>query len=248
MKAIMVSVDYGDILNLTLPRNKHHFDEVMVVTSSKDKETQRIANKNKVNLFVTDSFYSDGAIFNKWRAMEEGLDAFGREGWLSIMDADVIWPQKVNKRLKKGNIYSPGRCILKDIHIPLPKENVWQSLPRHIYDEYSFAGYTFIFHADDSYLPEPPWHEIDWSHAGGADTLLQQRWPQSHKIRLHWSVLHLGPPCKNWCGRATDRLDGKYNPDSTDRFWKLQEFMKLRRIQRSRGKDKYAHERIRIHG
>jgi hypothetical protein len=42
MKAIMVCVDYGDLLSLTLPYNKHHFEQMLVVTAPRDRETQNI--------------------------------------------------------------------------------------------------------------------------------------------------------------------------------------------------------------
>lgn len=247
MKAIMVSVEYGDILSLTLPRNKHHFDRMMVVTSPDDKETQKVAKRNKVETYITDAFYLDGAVFNKWRAMEEALDHFGRRGWMTIMDADIIWPKKVETKFEQGNLYSPGRKILGQIERPLPRERDWRDLTGHSPDNMSFAGYTLIFHGSDHHLPKPPWHQIDWVHAGGADTLLQARWPNARKIRLDWDVLHLGPPCKNWCGRSTPRTDGSPIEGGPKRLERLEEFMKLRRYEKRTGGDKYQHERIIIH-
>jgi len=244
MNGILVSVDYGDILSHTLPHNIHHFDKLMVVTSSKDKETQAIVKQNKAELFVTDSFYKDRATFNKWRALEEGLDALGRKGWLAIMDADIIWPKRIRKNFRKGNLYSPWRRIWRDVELPLLHEDEWENHPRH--NDISFAGYTLIFHCQDRHLPKKPWHEINWAHAGGADTIFQKRWPEANKKRTGWDVLHLGPPCKNWCGRSTARLDGRLVPHSGNRSRMLKEFMRLRSMERRMQGDKYRHERIRI--
>ncbi len=244
MKAILVSVDYGDILSLTLPHNKHHFTELMVVTSSEDKETQAIAKANDVDCFITDSFYWDGAVFNKWRALERAWDAFGRKGWQCVMDADVLWPKKVSKRFKKGILYSPWRRVLKDIKLPLPPEEEWDKLPYH--PDTGFAGYTQIFHSSDTTLPDPPWHEINWAHAGGADTMFQNRWPKNKKVRPDWEVLHLGPPCKNWCGRTTSRVDGKRLEDTHTKSTMLRHYMQLRNFEKQSQGDKYKHERIKL--
>src|SRR6266852_2003801 len=90
MRAIMVCVDMADILAVTLPLNRHHFEEVWVVTSHADHDAVRIAGDNEARVLKTNLFWEDSAIFNKWRALEHGLDVMGREGWLCVMDADVI--------------------------------------------------------------------------------------------------------------------------------------------------------------
>ena len=100
MRAIMVAVDYTDLLAVTLPYNIHHFEEVWIVTDEKcHKEVVDVAwqmdNPHKVGITIlaTGLFYADGATFNKWRALEWGLDQMGRHGWLCLMDADVLWPK-----------------------------------------------------------------------------------------------------------------------------------------------------------
>ena len=42
MNAILVCVDYSDLLAITLPHNRHHFNKVMVVTTPEDKDTIRL--------------------------------------------------------------------------------------------------------------------------------------------------------------------------------------------------------------
>ena len=44
--------------------------------------------------------------------------------------------------------------------------------------------------------------EIDWVHAGGADTEFQHRWPENKKVWLPFLVTHLGTPFQNWYGRS----------------------------------------------
>lgn len=210
MRAILVSVDYGDLLAITLPHNRHHFDEVTVVTSPQDTETIRVAKKNNARVFLTDSFYANGALFNKWLALEEGLSDMGREGVICIMDADVLWPTTINHGdgYANGTLYSPHRFIWPNVCVPFPDEASWSHL--QLYRDAEFPGYTQIFHADDSHLPPvAPWHEVDWRHAGGADSAFQNLWPAENKVRLPWRVLHLGRPYENWGGRVGIRTDGR---------------------------------------
>lgn len=229
LRAIMVCVNYADYLALTLPYNRHHFSEVMVVTMLEDDTTQRLALHNRAAVHTTDAFYQDGADFNKWKALEEGLDSFGRHGWLCIMDADVFWPRELPAfNLEPGLLYSPLRRMHqgKPNIPPVPPENVWQQYPVHR-NVGEWAGYSQIFHADDPVLGPPPWHQINWKHAGGADSFFQQKWPRKSKVRPPFEVLHVGPSGTNWCGRSSDYLDGtKADPDKAG---KVVEYFKERR-------------------
>lgn len=96
LNMILVAVDYTDLLSITLPYNRHHFDKVVVVTDTKpDPTLDQLCEEQKCILYRTDSFYSDGAVFNKWKSLEEGLDLLGRNGWLCLMDADILWPKDI---------------------------------------------------------------------------------------------------------------------------------------------------------
>ncbi len=89
----------------------------------------------------------------------------------------------------------------------IPDEPIWKGFPIHR-NVAEWAGYTQIFHCDDPALGKTPWHEIDWTHAGGADSFFQAKWPAEKKVRPPWEVLHLGPAGENWLGRTSTLLDG----------------------------------------
>jgi len=213
MNAIIICVDYADFLGVTLPYNRHHFDRVLVVTTHKDTETQVVATANNAELFLTDDFYACGAHFNKWLPLEQGLDRLGRHGWLCILDADILWPKTIPiYTLTKGSLYTPLRRMQFNLdNGPCLNEAAWAMYPHHT-NMREFAGWTQIFHAEDEHLGEAPWHEINWKHAGGADSFFQARWPAQCKIRPPFEVLHLGTPGTNWCGRTTEFLDGRMAP------------------------------------
>ncbi len=46
LRVVIVCVDYSDYLALTLPYNRHHFDEVLVITTSTDVITREVAKAN----------------------------------------------------------------------------------------------------------------------------------------------------------------------------------------------------------
>lgn len=263
MRAVIVAVNYDDLLSVTLPYNRRHFDDVLIVTSNDANGTVDIANRNDCRFYQTDAFYRDGAVFNKFRALEEGLDVFGRHGWLCLMDADVLWPKdvklcgcgchsgkmrhfraccKVGEGLTVGNLYSPLRHMMVELPVPfaLPQENEWGKFPIHR-NVNEWAGYTQIFHADDPHLPKAPWHEVNWKHAGGADSFFQRLWPAQCKVRTPWNCLHLGPAGENWCGRASKLLDGTRPEGGQERKEQVRAFIRSRRPGQP---DPYVGERL----
>ena len=242
MRAILVSVDYADLLAVTLPYNRKHFEDVCVVTSSADAATQRLALAHKAKLFVTDSFYDGGADFNKWKALEEGLDFFGREGWMCIMDADVLWPKYATVDLTMGYLHGPLRRMC-NATVPAPPESAWGTFPVHR-NVNEWAGYSQVFHCADPRLPPPPWHQVDWKHAGGADSFFQALWPPEFRIRFQWDCLHLGEAGKNWFGRATQLADGSRPVDADRKLRKVSALWVNRRHNQSTGKDRFEGEKL----
>lgn len=243
MRAILVSVDFGDILSITLPFNLHHFEEVLVVSTPDDHETRAVVNRHQCRLFATSAFYDNGADFNKWKALELGLDHFGRTGWMCILDADILWPAILPSfDLIEGNLYTPRRRMMTDLGMlyMATEESTWNRWPIHP-QEREFAGYSQIFHASDPVLGNPPWHETNWRHGGGADSMFQRKWPDSRKIRPPFEVLHIGHAGRNWCGRSTQRMDGTVPHESEMRLRKLQSYVRGRN---RRAADPYAGERI----
>ena len=242
MRSILVSVDYADILAVTLAYNRHHFNDVMVVTSPEDHQTAIVAKHHECQIFRTDLFYSRGAVFNKWLALETALDIYGREGWICIMDADVLWPKNLSsgfyESLVVGNIYTPFRRMWANPTVDVPPESEWCGFHRHR-QEVEFAGYSQMFHCSDLVLGNPPWHQTDWLHAGGADSWFQAKWKNTNKIRPSWDVLHLGPAGTNWCGRSTPYLDGSIHPRANERLYQLTKFLRTRQRLRS-----YDHEKL----
>lgn len=253
LRAVTVCVDYTDCLRLTLPYNRHHFDRVLVVTSpSNEAEVRFEAVRVGAEVLVTDVFYARGAEFNKWAAIEEGLDVLGRVGWMCVMDADVLWPNEVPRNWVPGFLYTPLRRMFPTVPAAPPDEREWIRYPHHK-NLGEWAGYTQIFHANDPALWTGPedtlaahgitrWYETNWTHAGGADTFFQAKWSPDKKVRPPFEVLHLGEAGTNWCGRASRYADGSEPPEARRRLVELRKFMAGRR--RARTGDPYSDEKL----
>lgn len=245
LRSLTVCVDYADILGLTLPYNRLHFSEMWVVTTPGDEETIRVADTHGANVITTGLFYAEEAKFNKWRALEYALDIMGRDGWLCLLDADILWPKYIpplDTYCKPGCLYTPYRRMAPLLP-EIPPEAKWRHYQRHR-NAGEWAGYSQIFHADDKHLGEPPWHDTRWMHAGGADSFFQRKWPASHKIRPPFEVLHLGPAGTNWAGRVSDYLDGSTPKGSTERGQWLSQMFARRRRDRREGNDPYQGEKL----
>lgn len=244
MRCFLVCVDFCDLLKITLPYNKHHFDEVHVVTALHDMETQHYMRTQhpEAGLYVTPAFYDDGADFNKWKALEQALDHYGRFGWMCFMDVDILWPKEIPEfRQDKNALYTPRRRMMDPIKLPVPPESEWTKYPVHPQSR-EWAGYTQVFHAECPYLGKAPWHQINWRHAGGADSFFQAKWPRQAKVRPPFEVLHLGPSGVNWTGRATANVEtGMIPVDATEKRQRLLNYIRSRRAGRP---DPYANEKL----
>jgi len=231
MRAVIVSVDYSDLLQITLPRNIHHFSNVTIVTTPDDHATHTLARSMQCDVLKTDLFYANGARFNKFRALEYALDIVGRYGWLCLLDADIVLPAALcDFNPVIGKLYSPLRKWWPNVMQTIPEVTVWDKLP---YIEkpgsHCFAGYTQIFHADDPVLINTPWHRLNYDNASDGDTDFSRKWVKSNRVRTAFDVLHLGDIATNWCGRATAYADGTIPRDAESRVAAVSEFLQRRK-------------------
>jgi hypothetical protein len=211
MKAIMVCVDYADLLEVTLERNVGFFDKILVVSTERDAATKSLVDQyrgTRVSLYNTDAFYRDGADFNKGLAMEEGFDVLGRDGWITILDADIVLPVDFHDQITKyvtdpQFIYGPYRrmCVKPEAW---NGGYDWAALPR--VPDREIAGYCQVFNAEAPALQAKPWYGTTWKHAGGCDSVFQAKFPVGARIRMPFDVLHLGQHGVNWHGRVTQTL------------------------------------------
>ncbi len=223
IKAITVCVGYDDFLRLTLPRLVLHVTKVLVVTTPGDVRTHALAAEypDQVEIYKTDAFYRNGASFNKGLAMEEGFDFLGRDGWILILDSDIVLPAVLPPlTLTVGKLYTPSRRILSNAAIDGLKDvNTIDVEQLPVRQESGNFGYFQLFNAADPVIQQQPWYGIDWVHAGGCDSVFQKRWAKQNRLRMPFHVVHLGDPDNNWFGRSTPRVDTKeVDPQAAERL------------------------------
>jgi hypothetical protein len=222
VRAVTVSVDYADVLSLTLPWNQQVFKSVTVVTAPRDAQTIELCRQLGVQCLQTNRFYESGAVFNKFAALEQGLDFMGRRDWLCIMDADIAFPHDIRVphgsswNPKPGFLYTARRRVIDPIPDAIPFDRMWRQF-RYAGMNECFAGYCQIFHADDPCLGVAPWHVTNCTWAGGPDEYFANKWPENRKLRPPFDVLHLGRPFANWAGRVTPYADGSVDPEAAKR-------------------------------
>jgi hypothetical protein len=184
-----------------------HLTKCLVVTSPDDERTREIATSVPgVKVFETDAFTRHGARFNKGLAMEEGFRAMGREGWIWIFDADILFPDSIPLHLlKPGKLHGARRRILKDPTKWTPDLN-WREC--ELSRDGGPIGFTQIFHADDPAIKDrPQWYDVSFTHAGGGDAYMLTHWPKNNRVVLPMEVLHLGPTDLNWFGTSAEGRD-----------------------------------------
>lgn len=212
--AIIVSVDFADFLAVTLPWNKHHFDRVLVITHPEDEATLRVCSENQVDVLQTEMFHWKRAHFNKWAAVEFGLDYIGKTGWITLLDADIMIPQVVQIRgLEIGKAYCPRkRAVPREKRQWIRDETKWS---RYRFEDLREPprAHMLTFHADDPVLQRHPWFTNIWRWCGTGDDTFVERWKSHNVVRPLFDVLHLGQRRVNWCGRTETYLDGTYVPD-----------------------------------
>lgn len=200
IRALTVSVNYADFLALSIERWLSGLESLTVVTDMLDTATEELCRKAGAQLFRTNAFTRNGAIFNKGAAMEEGRQAYPFEGWQLFFDADVIppldWKERVEAaKPQAGNLYGCRRVECQDLskiddpRLPLAPHDV------------PGVGFFQLFHASDPVVQKTPLLDIHWRHAGNYDSSFLHLWPREKRKEVPLRLVHCGSR-DNWFGRG----------------------------------------------
>lgn len=227
INVVMVCVNYGDFLAVSLSENIKIFDpkNIFVVTDNNDKLTQKICDVFGVNCVITERFYEGGAVFNKGKGLNEGIKAILDPDWIIVTDADIVFPSDTlklltKKRLDTRKLYAATRYLcntypkyqeFKEKKITLEEMDGVHRCPP--------VGYFQLFNINHPNLIEkttPIYPEISndasWSDMLFADKFVKKECLQTIKL------IHLGEHNQNWKGRKTT----KFIDDDTLEFLLLQ--------------------------
>lgn len=116
LEGIIVCVNYSDFLAHTLPHNKNQFNNLVVVTDTKDQKTKDLCDYYHVKCLQTDIFYQNGNSFNKGAAINFGLSHLERKDWVLHLDADIYLPPLTrtileNLKLEENKLYGADRLM-----------------------------------------------------------------------------------------------------------------------------------------
>lgn len=85
---IIVAVNYNDFLPITLKSIPKEFG-ITVVTSKDDKDCQEICNNLGVKYIISERLYENGSVFNKGKAINDGIKSIKNPDWILLLDADI---------------------------------------------------------------------------------------------------------------------------------------------------------------
>lgn len=104
LHAITVSVNYSDFLEHIIEPNKKVFDHWVIVTDTKDTKTKELCDKHGVFCVQTDVFYDNGAYFNKYAGINEGLKYVDDDAWIMFLDSDIVLHHSTRRILEQLNL------------------------------------------------------------------------------------------------------------------------------------------------
>lgn len=209
IRALTVAVGewYARTLEICLVRNMRHFVECLVITAPEDEAVKRVAlSVPGVRLYETNDFYAYGAHFNKGLCIEKGFDVLGRDGWLAVIDSDILLPDSLPlELLQPGRLYGANRRILENPGHWHPGFD-WRHAAPTV--DGGPVGFFQLFHAEDPHVRDKrPLYDVSFSHAGGGDAYFMAHWPKPRHQVLPVEVLHLGPRDKHWFGTTPGAVD-----------------------------------------
>ena len=202
---IIVSVNYNDFLSITL-KNTTKFSNVTVVTSPSDVECQELCQKFGANCIITEKMYENGAIFNKGKAINEGIKSLTNPEWILLLDADIYLKSDFLEVLENTDIYQQNLVLCKRLIIEDYDSFIrWKSGEEVGTIERSKGfGYFQMFNVGKfkkNYIIFPE----NSDDASWSDISFRDRF-NKNETELDTIVLHLGKICQNWKGRITERF------------------------------------------
>ena len=208
LSGVVVSVNYGDRLADTLPKNIKLFDQFVVVTSPEDTLTQKVAEEHGATVVLSSRCYEDDHSFNKGRMLNEGLAALKDPDWVILTDADITLNPGTRDFVME-NSFNPG-CLYftaRQDHSPVAGQNAVVNMEPN--------GYFQMFNPKALVVRDrfPRFVCEEFCSAGSVDSWFWQQWPRDKVVFVpdlmvqHFASERLGA---NWNGVAQAQQSGKW--------------------------------------
>lgn len=211
---IIVCVNYVDYLSTVYPYNKNVIENISIVSSYDDIETERFCKTNNLFLHKTDAFYRNGDTFNKAGAINDFLltnyqNRLKNDEWILFADADIIFDECIEKikftiQKTKDNyhkkIFSCPRIVCNDEQDYLNEtfHNREQSYDVNFWGYFQFFNKnTILSQLDNGIKPIPEFYNASIYDINFVQTYF---W-EENKVIIRQPVIHIGECGKNWNGR-----------------------------------------------
>jgi len=233
LEGVIVCVNYSDFLSHTLPHNRSQFDNLVVVTDTKDIKTKEVCEYYHVKCLQTDIFYENGNPLNKGAAINYALSQLEQRDWVIHLDADIYLPPLTrtileNLPLEKHKIYGADRLMCPSyeewtqfMNHPSPIQEGWIYIHMNAFPigvriaEYMNKnagweplGYFQLWNPKGSKIRTYP---TEHEYADRTDVLQSKKFPRQHRellpeiivVHLESEGLDTKHMGKNWKGRKT---------------------------------------------
>jgi len=192
--AILPCVNYSDYLIETLPTLKDLVDNIYIITTYDDIETQELCRKTSTNFIAREP---TTPTFKRGVYINYGFKNITKKGWFLVTDADVAFPKKAkeiyNEQLDKKCLYGVLRhkCHKYSEWIDYQKNgtkynwDILKSKPQ------VGMGYFQLFHTDNFKRKElnyPPYSVND--NGKGSDFYFSRNFKCRKRFKF-FSVIHL---------------------------------------------------------
>jgi hypothetical protein len=204
LECVTVCVEYDDFLSITLALNKKHFDDYKVVTIANDMKTQSICRENKINTVITKRLYENGDLFNKGKAINDGLKEICKSDWILLLDADIILPNDFRHKIEsynldKENIYGCPYFFVYNLSEINNNSVPIYSRPYGYFQLFSGQN-NIIKNRGEKIYPE------EFGTASKSDSVFFRFWNRKNRSVIDKMVVKHLSGQHNWSGRTSERF------------------------------------------
>lgn len=203
VSCVTVCVGYAASLEQVIHKNHHQVDELVVVTSAEDVDTQDVVRACEgVTLVVSNAWAEGGASFNKGAMINAGLRVLEKPDWVVLTDADCYLPADL-REMTRSTVLNPGvlyGCTRRDQGPGGPGDVAVNKEPN---------GFFQLFNRR-AMAVRGSWPAVmseKFCSAGSIDSWFQQQFPKDKRVMLPMTVMHIphGEFGANWNGPPPGR-------------------------------------------
>ena len=214
LTAVTMCVNYADFLAQTVS-NRNYFDEWIVVTCREDHATRELCVRHGIRVHLSGQLGPWGDCFDsaylKAPVINEVLSRLPQEGWVLLLDADLLLPQRFRERLGNYSLYPRALYgMYGRRECDSWEEYTWrrpvEPWAENIGYSSSVLGYFQLFRLDQPINRYPYARPKLEMHD---DLCFQYGFKATLRRLLPMEGLHVGPPRVNWSGRHSGAFSGE---------------------------------------